>query len=314
MGPGARLGRPAVREVVRGRTDQRGVQLRRPARRGRQRRPGRAALGGRARGRHPRPHVRRAEGRGLQGRQRADRPRGRGRRPGGDLHADDPRGGRRDAGLRPDRRAAHGGLRRLLRRRARHPDRRLPGEGRHHLRRRLPARVGVGAEARGRRGPGQGDERPRSRRCSSSRRTGQDVEWDDQSTCGGTTPSTSASTEHTPEAFDAEHPLYVMYTSGTTGKPKGILHTTGGYLVGHGVHALGGVRPEARDRRLLVHRRHRLGHRPQLHRLRTARQRRDAGALRGHAGQPGARAAGGRSSRTTRSRSSTPPRRRSARS
>jgi acetyl-CoA synthetase len=40
------------------------------------------------------------------------------------------------------------------------------------------------------------------------------------------------STDHTPEAFDAEHPLYVMYTSGSTGKPKGILHTTGGYLVG----------------------------------------------------------------------------------
>ena len=35
---------------------------------------------------------------------------------------------------------------------------------------------------------------------------------------------------HEAQAFDSEHPLFILYTSGSTGKPKGILHTTGGYL------------------------------------------------------------------------------------
>ncbi len=99
----------------------------------------------------------------------------------------------------------------------------------HHGGCRVPPRGAVGTEGQRRRTRSR-PAHPRWRRSSSSTVVTPTSPWWRDVTSGGTKRWPTRSADCPPLPVDSEHLLYLLYTSGTTAKPKGIMHTTGGYL------------------------------------------------------------------------------------
>ena len=149
-----------------------------------------------------------------------------------DLHADDRRGRVRDARLRAHRRRPLGRVRRFRRGEPRDADRRREAQADGHLGRRDARRQAGAVQAPGRRG-----DPPRlesaAARCSSSTAgsmpampivAGRDLDY-------ATLRARHMNAQVPCEWLESSEPSYILYTSGTTGKPKGVQRDTGGYAV-----------------------------------------------------------------------------------
>ncbi len=118
------------------------------------------------------------------------------------------------------------------------------------------------------------------------RHTGIDVAMDPERDVYTDEAMAAADPECPPEPFDAEHPLFILYSSGSTAAAEGHPAHDGRLPHRGGVDPQERLRPEGRPGRVVLQRRRRVDHRPLVHRLRAVGQRRDERHVRGRAGLP----------------------------
>ena len=268
-------------QMVRGRRPQRRLELHRPASRD-PRRPDRHHLGGRRPLAVEAHHLPPAARRSLQDGQHPAHPQRHEGRPRHDLSADDSGSRLRHAGLRADRRHPFGGVRRLLARQPRPAHHRLPVQDHHHRRRRPARRQEGAAEGQCRCRDRQERRRRLGRRGQAHRRRGRH-----ESVAGFLVSRRRRDGDDgMPVRADAcrgsaVHPLHLGLDRPAQGRAAHLRRLPGVRVDDASIR----VRL-SRRRHLLVHRRRRLGHRPQLHSLWAAGQRRDHADVRGRAELP----------------------------